>query len=73
VMFSGREARKALSMFMVRGTCFVADVLVHGTGRQVVELGVERYGTEEGEMLTPLNPIHFNPTSLINSAVATAS
>jgi hypothetical protein len=26
-----------------------------------------------GEVLTPLNPIHFNPTSLINSAVASAS
>lgn len=34
VMFSGREARKALSMFMVRGTCFVADASVVVLERQ---------------------------------------
>lgn len=38
-----------------------------------LDVGEERRGRAEGGMLTPLNPIHFNPTSLINSAVATAS
>lgn len=33
----------------------------------------QRRAGEPENTLTPLNPIHFNPTSLINSAVATAS
>lgn len=68
VTFSGREARKALSMLIVRGTCFFC--MTFDQYFRFFEVG-KRKG--KGKKLTPLNPIHFNPTSLISSAVCTAS
>lgn len=54
----GRLERKAPRQFIVRGTW----------GKGVSEL---TWGEKGGEKRTPLKPIHFNPTSRINSAVST--
>ena len=53
---SGRLLRNAPKQFIVLGTCHMFSV----SSKKMDDGG-----------LTPLNPMHFKPTSLINSAVWT--